>query len=169
MNKLIKDISYIIVLTFCLMHLIPLLTMLLDPVVKTEVIKHTYVSWIVTPTYGEKKVRKVLDNFNKLGHNKIIKYEGNRPVFIYEKNLSGNILGQARPLPGYCIIQIRPGLTEWEFEHVLIHEMLHCQFIFHSRAPCTLMYPTLMKCYPGTLMEMSKKYYAMELVEKMYE
>ena len=77
---------------------------------------------------------RAIDYFNSLGHYKIMRRSGSRPINIYEKkfkrvkNETTYTLGIAYNLGYKCNIYIDPTRMESfeKYSQILIHEILHC-------------------------------------------
>lgn len=93
--------------------------------------KNTYISSINTNTYPQDKIKKLLDKFNKIGDNKIVNYDGVRPIHIYEMDLGARGIGLAEVGIHRCNLFVEPGLSDAYLYEVLIHEYLHCMFYEH--------------------------------------
>jgi len=125
-------ISLILFVSFYIVLLI------LEPIVeptKPELAKGSFISEVKSTTYETKKIQKTLDKFNNMGNNKIVSYEGTRPIYIYTSDTLSEKgrLGQALVGRHECEITIQTNLEGRLFEAVLIHEYLHCMgFIEHS-------------------------------------
>lgn len=167
MSKLLKKFSLVIIFAFILLHVIPLFSMVASDSVQNFLIKHTYIGKIISPTFGEKNIRNILDNFNSRGYNSIIKYEGSRPIIIYEADRPKTILGTAWPLPGYCPIALDPKMESYQLRWVVVHEVLHCFFYDHSKRVTDIMYPYLWLGNPWAT-ERSINKYAKEIFWRMY-
>lgn len=131
----------------------------------TVTIPHTYVKSIDTPTYDNKEVKKILDEFNEMGNNDIVFYEGGfRAITIGEGTEDDGNVGEALPLPFNCDIRLSKTMHYKLMRETLLHEYLHCFGYDHVKEPGDLMYPTDM--YPAT--ETSIKEYAKRLRRKLY-
>lgn len=152
-----------------LSHLLPIVFMLSEPLVRNVMFRGTYVEWILAPEKGE-KIQKTLDKFNELGYNNSVKYKGYRPIYIYESELPAGILGRAMSLPAYCTIEISNDIiSDKMLEEVTMHEYVHCFGYGHSLGNCTLMYWSYEPYCFTHLMNFSKQYYAKQIAEKFYE
>ena len=120
-------------------------------VVHPKLIKESYISEIKGDFFQVNLAKKHLDNFNELGHNKIVKFEGGtRPITIeirtlnqgfYEQIRGPEILAYAEYKKDSCKIVMRDTLyTEIQFRNTLFHELLHCYFYDHSPDQNDLMY-----------------------------
>lgn len=169
MHKFMRKIAYSIILFVIMAHLVPLLFMIATPLVRNVILSGTYVELILSPKKGD-QIKKALDKFNNLGYNNAVKYEGRRPIFIYEANLPDGVLGRAMPNLLFCAIEISSKIDDDSvLEDTVMHEMIHCFFYLHSDVPCTLMYYNYDPRCPKQLMELSKEQYAKEIAEKFYE
>lgn len=129
----------------------------------------TYIKYIDTPNYGE-DTKIILENFNKLGDNQIVKYNGTRPITIEEMSLGDELLypgtlGFAVIYPTHCEIKLRTGAKLLEYKETVLHEYLHCFGYEHINDENDLMNP-----YETFIdKEENIRYYARDLKERVYE
>lgn len=111
-----------------------------------EVYSKNYINSISLLSYT--KAREILQEFNKLGDNKIVNFspiKNGRHIDIREMTkfdmiLGNTYLGMAITLYTKCLILIRPGLDDKIFREVLLHEYLHCYGFKHTEQAEDLMY-----------------------------
>lgn len=115
---------------------------LLEPVIFPV----SYIKVIDTPTYGKENIKLILDFFNELGDNKIVKYKNDqilaRPISIYEKDFESLItLGDAAYSMFSCRIRLSKDMKSDpdKLLRVVIHEYLHCYGYGHLDADGDLM------------------------------
>ena len=168
MNNTIKTIArYLAILTISLYISAAIIAVNMY-YTESSMFKGTYIAYIFTPTLGEKKVQKALDNFNKLGYNNSVKYRGTRPIYIYEEDLEPGILGRAMVRDKECIIKLDIGVPKELLEDITQHEMVHCFGYMHNDILGSLMYPYL-GYEEDYIMEVSKKYYSTEIAKRFYD
>lgn len=106
--------------------------------------RNSYISIVNSNVYGNKILYNYLDEFNKMGYNKIITYSEDsnhiRPIFIEDGKLKDPILGEAYVTNSYCMIYLTNKLTLLELKYVLWHEILHCFGYEHTKIKSDLMY-----------------------------
>lgn len=137
----------------------------------TKTYHKTYIKSINTPNYSNTK--KILEKFNALGDNKIVSFVekvNGRPIVIEEmseidKKLSPGAVGIAFNTIIKCRIVVLPGLSEIEYEEVLLHEYLHCYGYDHVDNYRDLMYYSLVPVDK----EQNIKDYAQKVKKKFYE
>lgn len=168
-KNIIKDIAYIIVISFIVMHLIPLFDMLLHPVVYRQILKTTFIYDMYLEDYEKKDLKNIFSDFNDMADKKIIHYKGVRPIFIYEKKLPDTVLGTAIPMPGLCIIALTKNMKPEKLKAVLIHEYLHCMGYEHTNIYCDLMYTTVCPYLNNSYLKSSMEKYANSLLRNFYE
>lgn len=108
---------------------------------------YSYVAVINTESYKEAEIKNILEDFNKLGHLKLVRYEGIRPIIIYDRNFTDKgkewRLGETMGAPLWCEIQLKKDMSPYFLRFVLIHEYLHCFGYDHTNIPSDLMYPEI--------------------------
>ena len=88
---------------------------------------HSYIKSINSSGYGINKIKICLDNFNKMGDNKIVRYnKDTRPIYVQERTLDYPYLGLTYTWYKDCHINITSGLSKEAFRSVLLHEYVHC-------------------------------------------
>jgi len=103
---------------------------------------HTYIKEINVKTYNKELLKIYLDEFNKLGNNKIIRYnEDVRPITITDDTINPNLLGLAEIEDTRCNIKLNFGIDEVSLKYILYHEYLHCFGIMHIKDNKDLMNP----------------------------
>ena len=133
--------------------------------------KYTYIKFIDTPTYPDTK--KVLEEFNAMGDNKIVSFSemvNGRPIEIsemqeYDVKFDSDAIGIAYFNLTKCSIKIKKGLPYEDFRETIIHEYLHCYGYHHSTDPGDLMYYAINPIDK----EQNIKDYAQKVKKKFYE
>lgn len=162
MKFIAKSILYL----FLVLHLLPVVFFMMDWAGTNITYKHSYIHYIDTPKWGNERVKKSLDKFDRLGHNKLVNYEGYRPIFIVQKELGINGAGVAIPLPAFCIIGIDPSVGDNYFDQVLLHEYLHCFGYGHNfKNKYDLMAPVL----SPAVTEDNVRKYAQDMLRRFHE
>jgi hypothetical protein len=131
----------------------------------------SYIATINTPSY--KNTRKVLEEFNALGDNKIVSFSeipDGRPIEIVEitpidRQISPGAVGTTYAKITRCTIKMAQGLDEIEYRETLLHEYLHCYGYDHVDDYKDLMYYSL---FPVDKEE-NIRHYAKEVKKKFYE
>lgn len=127
-------------------------------------IPYTYVDSINTTKYNKAIIKSILDEFNEMGDNVIVKYKkGIRPITITEVE-DFSLLGEAYVRTEKCEIIIKKGLDFKLLRETVLHEYLHCFDYDHIKVPGDLMYPS--DAYEAS--EASIKDYAKDLHRKFY-
>lgn len=115
-------------------------------------VKDIYVHSITTEKYNQEDIINILDDFNSLGYNKAVKYEGSVPIYIKEVEFIGSngdneTLGQASislSIRGAaCNIKVVNYLSKYVLRLVILHEYLHCLLFDHVDEEGDLMAPVL--------------------------
>jgi hypothetical protein len=165
MSKL-KIAIFTFLITFLLVQAFPLLMTYFSPKVRHIVFHGTYMKMFIGTRINQIRTYKAIDNFNALVDNRAIKFEGTRPIIIVESKFKEReILGEALPLPSYCLIKIDPDLTDRIYEEVVLHEMVHCYGYDHALNPCSLMAAALNPGCPKMAKNLSIYMYAKELAK----
>ena len=122
-------------------------------IIKKFFIPGSYIASIETTSYHKEDIQAALQEFNYMGHGKIVSYEKNRrPIYIMDSDFKYDIpsrlmgyetLGLTTPLPGACYIRLKKKMPIQMLNDVLIHEYLHCMGYEHVKNnPSDLMYPS---------------------------
>jgi uncharacterized protein YjaZ len=130
---------------------------------------NSYINKINTTSYSQKDIKKVLDNFNKMGDNVIVTYSGYRPINISEAKVvedgdKRSALGTASSNMYSCNIVIQSSMPPKKMRSVLLHEYLHCMNFRHVESLGDLMSAYLDK-FPS---EKNIKGYAQKLKRLLY-
>ena len=146
---------------------------ILNPILNKYVLfPSTYVKSINTPIHSSFKVRKILEEFNSYGDNRIVNFEsGIRPIIITESSIAdknGNrVVGQAINLPTVCYITLNPNMwDDLELKQVVIHEYIHCYGFDHTKdIEDDIMSPV----YISSPREENIRHYARKLLKLLHE
>jgi len=138
----------------------------------TKTIYHptnSYIREIKVKDYNSADLINILDNFNEMGDNVLVRYSGYRPIDIMEveklKDGNGNqVLGLALYNEYHCKISIDSKLNSQHLKAVVLHEYLHCMGFEHVRILGDLMAPSADRLPT----EKNIEWYAQELKRKLY-
>lgn len=148
-------------------------------IAEPKLMRRSYVVSITGDYLDVQLVKKHLDNFNTIGHNRILRFEklrtNDRPITIevrvlgkdfYENLNKDSLLGYTISLEDKCtIVLVNDMPLEQQFRDVIIHEILHCYSYEHTKDPNDLMYPY--NNFNDYSLSIEK--YAKELEKRMYE
>lgn len=134
-------------------------------------LNNLYIDTISTSNYKSEDIKKILDDFNTLGYNKIVKYEGKTPIYIEEveyigENKNASTIGQAHIVykvsGSSCTIKVLNDLTPYTLRIVILHEYLHCLQFDHVDKDMDLMSPLL-----DYVLEENIQEWALKAVERL--